>query len=116
MNYATFRCAQLLATLAELQAEAPVPQAHDHHHQQQAGDTQERAVVELAHKLAARGFEVSVRTSLGGGIGFESLRNLRHTFVCASLPAPPGMHRAQGSSGGRSLNRLSVEPQCVNAA
>lgn len=41
----------------------------------------------LASKLTRLGYHVHIRTALGGGDGYECLRNLRHIFLCVEVPA-----------------------------
>ena len=38
-------------------------------------------IVVLATKLAAVGYQVAIRTALGGGSGQECFRNLHHVFL-----------------------------------
>mmetsp|Transcript_27473 Transcript_27473/g.69875 ORF Transcript_27473/g.69875 Transcript_27473/m.69875 type:complete len:390 (-) Transcript_27473:630-1799(-) len=40
----------------------------------------------LASRLSRLGYKVHIRTALGGGDGFECLRNLRHVFLSVVMP------------------------------
>lgn len=44
-------------------------------------------VVKLAQKLSNLGYRVHLRNALGGGEGGDCLRNLRHSFLCCSVPS-----------------------------
>lgn len=48
------------------------------------------SVDQLADSLRARGYDVRIRTALGGGATQECLRNLRHNFLTVNLEGPHG--------------------------
>ncbi len=43
------------------------------------------SIDDLAEKLRGRGYDVRIRTALGGGGGGECLRNLRHHFLTLNM-------------------------------
>lgn len=44
-------------------------------------------IAKLVQKLTGLGYRVHLRSALGGGEGGECLRNLRHSFLCCTVPS-----------------------------
>lgn len=65
---------------AEKRLRSDIELSLDHHQAASAGSLLENTTW-LATKLGRLGYRVHIRTALGGGEGFDCLRNLRHVFL-----------------------------------